>query len=244
MRVAWFSSGCSSFAAAYYGKPDRIVYIDVANQHPDSMRFLRDAEKVLGREIEIIKSTEYASVDDVIERRRYINGPAGAACTLMLKKRVRQQWERDNLTGDDTYIWGYDANEKKRADRISAAQIEARNEFPLIERNLTKAECHAICGRLGLKRPVMYDMGYPNNNCIGCVKGGMGYWNRIRRDFPDVFERRARQEREIGHSCIKGVFLDELDPNRGNMMKEVMPSCGFACEAIETQMDELAEKEN
>lgn len=208
------------------------------------MRFLRDTEKVLGREIEIIKSTEYASVDDVIERRRYINGPAGAACTLMLKKRVRQQWERDNLTGDDVYIWGYDANEKKRADRISAAQIEARNEFPLIERNLTKAECHAICGRLGLKRPVMYDMGYPNNNCIGCVKGGMGYWNRIRRDFPDVFGRRARQEREIGHSCIKGVFLDELDPNRGNMMKEVMPSCGFACEAIETQMDELAEKES
>lgn len=24
MRVAWFSSGCSSFVAAYYGKPDRI----------------------------------------------------------------------------------------------------------------------------------------------------------------------------------------------------------------------------
>lgn len=74
MRVARFSSGCSSFVAAYYGEPDRIVYIDVANQHPDSMRFLRDAEKVLGREIEIIKSSEYASVDDVIERRRYING--------------------------------------------------------------------------------------------------------------------------------------------------------------------------
>lgn len=50
MRIAWFSSGCSSFVAAYYGKPDRIVYIDVANQHPDSMRFLRDAEKVLGRD--------------------------------------------------------------------------------------------------------------------------------------------------------------------------------------------------
>lgn len=63
MRVAWFSSGCSSFVAAYYGKPDRIVYIDVANQHPDSMRFLRDAEKVLGREIEIIKPTKYTFDD-------------------------------------------------------------------------------------------------------------------------------------------------------------------------------------
>lgn len=45
MRVAWFSSGCSSFVAAYYGNPDRIVYVDVANQHPDSMRFLRDAKR-------------------------------------------------------------------------------------------------------------------------------------------------------------------------------------------------------
>ena len=235
MRVAWFSAGCSSFVAAYYGKPDRIVYIDVANQHPDSMRFLRDAEKVLGKQIEIIKSSEYASVDDVIERRRYINGAAGAACTLMLKKRVRQKWERDNLTGDDVYIWGYDVNEKRRADRIVAAQFEARNEFPLIERGLTKSDCHGICSRLGLKRPVMYDMGYLNSNRIGCVKGGMGYWNRIRRDFPAVFERRAKQEREIGHSCIKGVFLDELDPNRGNMRTEVMPSCGFACEVAVAQ---------
>lgn len=49
------------------------------------------------------------------------------------------------------------------------------------------------------------------------------------------FERRARQEREIGHSCIKGVFLDELDPNRGNMRTEVMPSCGFACEALNVE---------
>lgn len=82
---------------------------------------------------------------------------------------------------------------------------------------------------LGLKRPKMYDMGYPNNNCVGCVKGGMGYWNKIREDFPDIFERRARQEREIGHSCIRGVFLDELDPNAGNVNTEIFPQCSFAC---------------
>ena len=52
---------------------------------------------------------------------------------------------------------------------------------------------------------------------------------------PTRDERRAKQEREIGHSCIKGVFLDELDPSRGNMSTEVMPSCGFACEAAVAQ---------
>lgn len=75
----------------------------------------------------------------------------------------------------------------------------------------------------------MYDMGYRNNNCIGCVKGGMGYWNKIRRDFPEVFARRARQEREIGHTCINGIYLDELDPNRGRMEDEVLEECGIAC---------------
>ena len=232
MRVAWFSAGCSSFAAAYFGRPDRIVYIDVADQHPDSTRFVRDAERLLGR-IEVIRSDEYAGVDDVIERRRYINGPAGAACTTMLKKRVRQEWERDNLTGDDTYIWGYDATERARAERIARAAVEASHEFPLIDRGFTKEDCHGLVERLGIRRPAMYDMGYPNNNCIGCVKGGMGYWNRIRTDFPDVFARRARQERAIGHSCIKGVYLDELDPHRGNMAMEVFPSCSFACLGFE-----------
>ena len=78
----------------------------------------------------------------------------------------------------------------------------------------------------------MYDLGYPNNNCIGCVKGGMGYWNKIRVDFPEVFAQRAKQERAIGHSCIKGIFLDELEPNRGRMNLEVMEDCSIACQVL------------
>ena len=227
--VAWFSAGVSSFVAAYLAKPDRIVYINVANQHPDSLRFVADAEKLLGRPIEVIGDWRFRqSVDEVIKRRRYINGPAGACCTTELKKRVRQEWERVNATPDMVYVWGYDVEERKRAER-TAASSEFGTSFPLIERGLTKADCHGIAAELGIKRPAMYDLGYSNNNCIGCVKGGKGYWNKIRQDFPDVFARRAQQEREIGHSCIKGVFLDELDPSAGNMAEEIMPACSFDC---------------
>lgn len=217
LKVSWFSAGCSSFVATWLVREslDRIVYIDIADQHPDTMRFVRDAERLFGREIEIIRSAEYGGVDDVIERRRYINGPGGAACTMHLKRRVREAWERENLQGECVYVWGYDVSERHRADRLRVTMCEYGHEFPLIEHNVSKAEAHAMCRELGIKRPAMYDLGYPNNNCIGCVKGGMGYWNKIRQDFPEVFERRARQEREIGRSCIKGVFLDELDPTRG-----------------------------
>jgi lysophospholipase len=50
--------------------------------------------------------------------------------------------------------------------------------------------------------------------------------------FPDVFERRAKQERIIGHSCINGVFLDELEPDRGNMNQEVMSDCDISCQLM------------
>ena len=87
----------------------------------------------------------------------------------------------------------------------------------------------------------MYDLGYTNNNCIGCVKGGMGYWNKIRKEFPEVFSSRAKLERDIGHSCIKGVFLDELDPNRGRN-DEVIPDCGIMCEiALHERKDSESE---
>lgn len=229
MRVAWFSAGVSSFIASYIARPDRIVYINVANQHPDSLRFISDCERELGIPIEIIGSLKYGQrVENVIRDDRYLNGPSGARCTLMLKKRVRQEWERRNATPDMTYIWGYDRDEVRRAERIEAAS-EFACEFPLIEKGLSKVDCHALLQDLGIKRPEMYELGYPNNNCVGCVKGGMGYWNRIRLDFPEVFWRMASIEREIGHSCINGVYLDELDPSRGDMNTEIMPECSFAC---------------
>jgi hypothetical protein len=119
---------------------------------------------------------------------------------------------------------------------LEEAMPEYEHIFPLIDENLTKEEAHGILQRLEIKRPAMYEMGYRNNNCIGCVKGGMGYWNKIRKDFPNVFAERAKIEREIGHSCIKGVFLDELEPQRGRIEDEVMEECGIMCEIAYEKM--------
>ena len=84
----------------------------------------------------------------------------------------------------------------------------------------------------------MYRLGYQNNNCLGCVKGGSGYWNKIRRDFPEVFERRVVQSRRLGVKLVKAtvdgvrrpVFLDELDPEAGHDVKSF--DCGILCETV------------
>jgi len=88
----------------------------------------------------------------------------------------------------------------------------------------------------GIKRPTMYTLGYNNNNCIGCVKGGMGYWNKIRTDFPGHFKKMADAERLVGNSCIRGIFLDELDPEAGRKQKIVTPDCGNFCDIEFTEI--------
>lgn len=232
MLVSWFSAGCSSFLATYLMREqlDHCVYIDIADQHPDSMRFIMDAERLLGISIEVIRCEEYANVEDVIRRKRFINSPHGAPCTMLLKRSVRELWEkRHGISSNDTYVWGYDAKESARAERLAARMHYVNHIFPLVEGGLTKQDAHAACEDLGLKRPVMYDLGFPNNNCIGCVKGGKGYWNKVRRIFPDVFERRAALEREIGHSCINGTFLDELEVSAGRC-DQITPERSIMCQ--------------
>jgi hypothetical protein len=233
LKVSWFSAGVSSFIACYLEKEtiDKIMYIHIDDQHEDTMRFLRDCEKALGKKIEILQSP-YKSVSRVIQQFRYINGVAGATCTRILKKRVRKEWEYGKT--DLTYVWGYDISERHRAERLQEAFLEHKHLFPLIDRGLTKEDCHGLCSSLGIKRPKMYDLGYRNNNCIGCVKGGMGYWNKIRKDFPEVFAERARLEREIGASCINGVYLDELEPDRGRFDDEVLEECSIFCQMVLT----------
>jgi hypothetical protein len=240
--VSWFSAGVSSAVATRlaindYGV-DQIIYIDIEDQHNDSIRFVNDCEQWFGQPIDIIRAP-YGTVENACLAaggRGWINGPGGAACTRFLKKRVRKEWERDNSELNLRYVWGLDADEASRAERIEDAMTYCRHLFPLINHpsgnGMGKEVAHAVLKASGIRRPAMYDMGYHNNNCVGCVKGGMGYWNKIRVDFPGVFESRARLERRIGASCIKGIFLDELDPERGRDAGPIVGDCGIMCELM------------
>ena len=219
------------------GDVDEWIYIDIKDQHPDSLRFIEDCESAIGKPIQVLRSNEYTCVDDCVRAFGGFRNPGNgfAPCTNWLKKRVRKEWENRNKDYELIYVWGFDFKEKSRAERTVESNPQARHEFPLIDRNLSKEEVHGLFERtFPFKRPFMYELGYPNNNCLGCTKGGMGYWNKIRKDFPDVFKSRSELERLVGHSILKDskgspIYLDELDPNRGNMNTEVFPECGIMC---------------
>lgn len=234
LKVCWISAGVSSFVAGYLAREtvDEYIYIDIADQHPDSMRFIHDCEKTLGKECKILRSSQYGSVEDcIIAMGNVGNLRTGFyPCTAWLKKRVRKEWEYQHRDCELTYVWGFDCNERHRAEKLADGMPEFNHEFPMIEHQLTKTDAHAICADLGIKRPAMYDLGYSNNNCIGCVKGGKGYWNKIRVDFPEVFDRRAKMERRIGNTILKDCYLDELSPTAGKMSEEIMDDCSIFCQ--------------
>ena len=230
--VMWFSAGASSAVAWKLASEeiDEVMYIHIDDQHEDTLRFVHDVEGWVGKPVKILQSEEYRSVDSVCRDAKYIAGVWGARCTMTLKKKVREQWERENADKFPfRYVWGFDAGETKRIARVKETMPEFQHLFPLADARMHKEEVHQTLRASGIKRPAMYDLGYPNNNCIGCVKGGMGYWNKIRQDFPEVFADRARMEREIGASCMNGVYLDELAPEAGRGLKPIVEDCGILC---------------
>lgn len=240
--ISWFSCGAASAYATYlaskkYGDQLEAVYCRVAEEHPDNLKFLNQFVEKTGIPVKIIgdEGMNY-SIFDVFMKRKFIKGQTGAPCTMILKKKVRQDYQKH----DDIQVFGYTIDEQSRADRFIDSNNEVITDFVLIDEYKTKQDCMDWFTEMGFDMPTMYKLGYPNNNCIGCVKGGMGYWNAIRVDFPDAFDKMAKVERLLGHAILKdkngAVFLDELDPDRGSFVRDQPGDCGFTCEWKQEKM--------
>mgnify|MGYP003139335554 CR=1 FL=1 len=235
MKVAWFSAGVTSAVATYYAinEYDDVtpVFIETGSHHPDNERFINECEEWFRCKIQTIQHKDLQNIYDVFKHKQFINSPYGAPCTALLKKQVRMQFEDKHKIDNQFFGFEYEPKEIQRATRFKRDYQYTNALFPLINKKLNKKDCIDILEDNEIGLPMMYKLGYSNNNCIGCVKGGMGYFNKIRIDFPEVFNKTAKLERELGASCINGVFLDELDPNRGRMSKPLVESCGVFCDS-------------
>lgn len=241
-KVSWFSCGAASAVAtklALQAYPDlEIFYCEVKEEHPSNKIFLAECEAWFGKRIKILRDEDFdSSAKNVFRKTRYLVGPSGARCTAELKRKLR--WEVSKP--DDIHILGYTTEEIKRLERIQASEPLVNFHPILIERGLTKQDCLRILERKNISLPKMYRLGYKNNNCVGCVKGQAGYWNKIRVDFPDVFQEMSLIERELnrtickiewrrgGKRFLKRIFLDELPPEAGNYALEQDIECGILC---------------
>jgi 3'-phosphoadenosine 5'-phosphosulfate sulfotransferase (PAPS reductase)/FAD synthetase len=199
--LVWFSCGAASAVAAAltvkkYGERCEVVTCDTrSTEHADNERFLRDVERWIGRSIRDLRSTDFASIDEVYEKTRYMAGLAGARCTVEMKKAPRIAFERDN----DTHVFGFTFDEKRRAADFEKHNPTLDVEHILIEERVTKEDCYTLLTEARIRLPEMYALGFDHNNCLGCVKAtSPDYWNLTRKHFPEVFARRATQSEALG----------------------------------------------
>lgn len=244
--LIWFSCGAASAVAAKLAidthKVDEkieVLYCEVANEHPDNKRFRAECEKWFGVPIKGVSSTEYPTMDiyDVFRKEQYIAGIGGATCTKHLKREVRMALE----WMEDIHVFGYPVYEVKRIAKFERQNPSLLCLWILRDLGITKNDCYRLVADAGIELPMMYKLGYNNNNCIGCVKGGAGYWNKIRVDFPEHFERMAKFTRGMGVRLVKvageRVFLDELPPDAGNYAFEGDIECGPQCVSPQDSFD-------
>lgn len=241
--ICWFSCGAASAVATKLvlrDNPDAIVaYCETGAEHPDNERFLRDCEKWFDKEVTRIQSEQYASTWDVWEKRRYLAGINGAPCTSELKFIPRLNFQLPS----DTHVFGYtyDKSDRNRATRMLETYPDMKQKHPLIEWGLDKQNCLAMIMNAGINPPVMYELGFQNNNCIPCVKAtSPAYWALVRKQFPTEFNRMANLSRELGARLtrIKGerAFIDEI-PEDQPTKDPIAPACDFLCQFAEETID-------
>lgn len=238
--ICWFSHGCPSAVASkraveLYSESHEVLVVNCdtkASEHPDNYRFGDQCEKWIGQPIIHLRNEDYRTVDDVFEKTKYMAGVNGARCTTELKKIPRLKFQRP----DDVHVFGLTFDEHKRIREFRSRNPELLLKWVLVELGLTKADCLWEVKKAGIQEPQMYQLGFDNNNCPGCVKASSPwYWDMTRKHFPAVFLRRCEQSRKLGVRLVeishhKRIFLDELPPGPfSRPKKKERLSCGPEC---------------
>ena len=235
-KIVWFSCGAASACVAklalelYPAKDIEVVYCDTSDsEHPDNLRFLCDVCEWIDHPIKTLKSRRYQNIDEVFEKKKFLSNRFGAPCTVEMKKRVRFDYQLPM----DIHLFGMTIEEVSRIEKFKKNNPELYLQWLLIEHKMTKDDCLAMIARAGIDIPEMYKLGYRNNNCIGCVKAtSPAYWNKVREDFPEIFQKRVEQSLAVDNKLVRvnGVMtsLSLLRADNQDNFDEDL-SCGPQC---------------
>jgi 3'-phosphoadenosine 5'-phosphosulfate sulfotransferase (PAPS reductase)/FAD synthetase len=225
--ICWWSGGITSAVACklaidFFGADNcRVIMIDTHNEHDDTYRFKKDCQKWYGVKIETISGIpkQYSSIQDVWRKHKSLNVATGAVCSTMLKRTVREKWQRYNKFSYQVFGFEFDKKEYNRATSLKINHPRTNPIFPLLMMGYDKEKCIQIVKEVGIEIPAAYRLGYQNNNCLktGCVQGGIGYWQKIQREMPDVFKNMAEMEHEL--TKLRGSPVTMLKDQSGEAKK-------------------------
>lgn len=231
--ICWLSGGVTSAVACkiaidWFGKENvRPVFIETFNEDSDTNRFLAECidwydipthPLNTNGTIETIYNPEYGEIKDVWFKYNSLNTANGAICSSELKRAVRIEFEKKNKFSYQ--IFGFDRSEINRAYSLKQNYPSTKPIFPLIIELLSKKDCIQILQKNGIDIPQAYHSGLHNNNCLrtGCVQGGIGYWQKMKEDFPKKFYAMAEIEHELTNRKGTPVTMLKDQSKKGGLV--------------------------
>lgn len=167
------ASAANAILAARAGVPYVMVFADTTIEDDDLHRFLYDLETYLGQPI--IRLKDGRDPWDVFVDVQFIGNSQTAHCSKFLKT----------------------AQVKKFADAV------CRPDDPIILGMYPGDVERIVVQEAGIKKPRIYEMGFPHNNCGGmCVRAGQGQFARL-LDLRPALYARQEQRNEYARKAIE-----------------------------------------
>ncbi len=221
IHVVNFSGGLCSFWAAHrvvqrHGTENTVLlFADTLIEDAELYDFNAQASVILGVPITRISTEE--DPWSLFRREGLIGNSRFPICSVRLKREPLDRWRQLNCLDrgeikqhsfwDDgrrpaiIYV-GFDWNEQHRLNDLRRELPWWEIQAPMTEEPIwDKCRMRAEAEKLGLRIPLLYDLGFPHNNCGGrCVRAGISHWVHLYRVLRSRFvdwmdeEQRARQE--------------------------------------------------
>ena len=209
--VVGFSGGltsawCAGWALRTYPK-DEVVLLwhDVKEEHPDTVRFVHEMAAAL--DMPVTEWSDGRSVTQLFRDEAYLGNNQNAMCSRILKQIPGSKYIAAAIECgyEVVKVVGMSA---KEPDRVANQAAKAVNggftvRFPMIETGTTKQQATDWVLSMGVKPSAIYCWS-EHANCVGCVKGGMAYWQAVAKNAPDVYAQRIALEEEFGHGILRG----------------------------------------
>lgn len=202
------ASAASAVLAHEQGYAYEMVFADTLIEHPDLYRFINELSRALGKPY--VHLIDGRDPWDVFVDERFIGNTRTAHCSAELKTVKVAEWMEAEAWHHEPLVLGMYKDEEDRLDRAKENWKPQEVTSLLIEHKVTPGMAAEMVSFYVKKRPQLYDMGFPHNNCGGfCVRAGQGQFARLLELRPDFYarmeERNEWARKEIGETA--GGFI-------------------------------------
>lgn len=204
MIIVQFSTGLGSAEVArrsieQHG-PDNVILLtaDTRVENADNWRFAHEMVNKLGRGVRWEVLCDGRTPMQVGRDHRAVPSDRMAICSRVLKRELLRTWIDENcLPGHDQIALGYDWTEPKRLTKALPHWDPFEVICPMMDEPLIEKMTLAAfwTDELGIKPPLLYDLGFPHANCGGaCVRSGQAAWKMTLEQLPEVYAEWEREE--------------------------------------------------